>query len=84
MQTAKVFMNGRSQAVRLPAAFRFDVNEVFIRKNEHGEIVLSPKPNNWDSFFALGSYDEEVDFSHSLGEDVREIVLRDPFENWQE
>ena len=30
-QTARLFMNGRSQAVRLPAAFRFDTNEVFIR-----------------------------------------------------
>ncbi|MBA2597714.1 MAG: AbrB/MazE/SpoVT family DNA-binding domain-containing protein, partial [Chloroflexia bacterium] len=32
-QTAKLFMNGRSQAVRLPAAFRFDASEVFIWKD---------------------------------------------------
>jgi antitoxin VapB len=31
---AKLFTNGRSQAVRLPAAYRFDTNEVFIRKDE--------------------------------------------------
>ena len=32
-QTAKLFTNGRSQAVRLPAAFRFDTKEVFIRQD---------------------------------------------------
>jgi antitoxin VapB len=38
-QVAKLFTNGRSQAVRLPAAFRFDAREVFIRKDpETGEL----------------------------------------------
>ena len=32
-QIAKVFQNGRSQAVRLPAAFRFDTKEVFVRRD---------------------------------------------------
>ena len=48
---AKVFINGRSQAVRLPAQYRFDTKEVFIHKDEKtGDIVLSRKPTNWDSF----------------------------------
>jgi antitoxin VapB len=52
--TAKLFMNGRSQAVRLPAAFRFDCKEVFIRKDPvSGDIVLSRKPGSWDDFFKL-------------------------------
>jgi antitoxin VapB len=34
-QTAKVFMTGRSQAVRLPAEFRFNSKEVFIRRDEN-------------------------------------------------
>lgn len=52
--TAKIFMNGRSQAVRLPMAFRFDVDEVFIRQDEAtGDIILSKKPTSWDDFFAL-------------------------------
>lgn len=53
--TAKLFMNGRSQAVRLPAAFRFEgVTEVYVRMNpETGEVILSPKRNGWDEFFAL-------------------------------
>lgn len=52
--TAKLFMNGRSQAVRLPAVFRFDCKEVFIRKDPtSGDIVLSRKPGSWDDFFRL-------------------------------
>ena len=43
-KTAKVFKTGRSQAVRLPKEFRFDVSEVFIRRDEmKGEVVLSAK-----------------------------------------
>ncbi len=44
MDTAKVFMTGRSQAVRLPKAYRFDTNEVSIEKQADGAIVLRPKP----------------------------------------
>ena len=52
--TAKLFMNGRSQAVRLPAVFRFDCKEVFIRKDpDTGDIILSRKPGSWDDFFKL-------------------------------
>jgi antitoxin VapB len=53
-QSAKIFINGRSQAVRLPAAFRFNCNEVFIRKDSKtGEVILSRKPGTWDDFFDL-------------------------------
>ena len=42
--TAKVFTTGNSQAVRLPKAFRVDVQEMWITKNEAtGEITLKPK-----------------------------------------
>jgi antitoxin VapB len=51
-QTAKLFANGRSQAVRLPAAFRFDTKEVFIRQDpKTGDVILSRKPTTWDGFF---------------------------------
>lgn len=51
--TAKVFMSGRSQAVRLPAAYRFEADEVFIRRDETtGEVILSARPTSWDGFFA--------------------------------
>ncbi len=49
-QVAKIFMNGRSQAVRIPKEYRFDVSEVYISK--HGDnIVISPKKPSWDEFF---------------------------------
>jgi antitoxin VapB len=46
---AKVFMNNRSQAVRLPKEFQFRTQEVFIRK-EGSEVVLSPRPFDWSSY----------------------------------
>ncbi len=53
-RTAKVFRNGRSQAVRLPAEYRFDSSEVYIRRDpETGDVVLSRRPESWDDFFEL-------------------------------
>jgi len=49
-QTAKIFLNGRSQAVRLPKEFRFDTSEVYIRKVGN-EVVLSAKKPTWKEFF---------------------------------
>ena len=46
---AKIFMNNRSQAVRLPKDFQFETEEVFIRKDGR-EIVLSPRPFDWSSY----------------------------------
>jgi len=51
---AKLFKNGRSQAVRLPSDFRFTSREVFIRKDpETGDVILSRKPGSWDDLFAV-------------------------------
>lgn len=51
-QTAKLFMNGRSQAVRLPLELRFEGDEVYIRQDpETGDVILSRKPGNWQDFF---------------------------------
>jgi len=52
-KTAKVFMNNRSQAVRLPKEFQFSTREVFIRR-EGDEIVLSPRPTDWGSYLTDG------------------------------
>ena len=43
---AKVFMNGRSQAVRLPKEFRFDTDEVTVERQADGAVVLRPRPGN--------------------------------------
>lgn len=49
MMTAKIFENGRSQAVRLPKECRFNTDEVAV--NRIGDIVmLIPKTNKWNSF----------------------------------
>ena len=48
--TAKVFTNGNSQAIRLPKAFRVDVDEMWITRNEvAGVITLKPKPKPKDT-----------------------------------
>lgn len=46
---ARVFMTGRSQAVRLPKEFRFDTDRVIIRR-EGRNVVLSPVFNDWDDY----------------------------------
>ena len=52
--TAKLFMNGRSQTVRLPVNYRFDCDEVYIRKDpETGDVIISKKPGSWDDFFKM-------------------------------
>jgi antitoxin VapB len=48
---AKIFMNNRSQAVRLPKEFQFKTQEVFIRKVGK-DVVLSPRPLDWSSYLA--------------------------------
>ncbi len=50
METAKLFVNGRSQAVRLPKSFRFEGNKVFIKKIGNA-IVLLPYHEPWQILF---------------------------------
>ncbi len=57
-KTAKLFKNGRSQAVRLPKEFRFEGKEVAIRRDPAtGEVILTPAPAepslSFDEWFAL-------------------------------
>lgn len=51
MQRAKIFPNGRCQAVRLPKEFRFDGEEVYISKL-NGIVMLFPVTNDWDVLLA--------------------------------
>jgi antitoxin VapB len=58
---AKIFMTGRSQAVRLPAQYRFETSEVFIRRDpETGDVILSARPTDWDGFFALPPIEDDA------------------------
>ena len=66
--TAKVFRNGRSQAVRIPAEFRFKTDQVYIERDEAtGVISLSEKPlhRSMDDLFARvdaeGGFDFEIE-----------------------
>jgi antitoxin VapB len=53
-RAAKLFRNGRSQAVRLPHDLRFEGREVYIRQDPTtGDVILSRRPETWDGFFAL-------------------------------
>lgn len=51
MDTAKIFENGRSQAVRLPKRFRFTGDEVFIQRVGQA-VVLLPKEAAWKTFLS--------------------------------
>ena len=52
-RTAKIFMNNRSQAVRLPREFQVKATEVFIRRSGE-EIILSPRPTDWSAYLEEG------------------------------
>ncbi|HES76110.1 MAG TPA: AbrB/MazE/SpoVT family DNA-binding domain-containing protein [bacterium] len=82
-QVAKLFTNGRSQAVRLPSMYRFDTKEVFIRKDPNtGDVILSPKPTTWDSFFnALQAAEVPCDFLDA-DERYQEQPEREPFDDF--
>jgi antitoxin VapB len=49
MIVAKVFRNGRSQAIRLPKEFRVDTNEVYLKRTPDGFLVIPRDP--WELFF---------------------------------
>jgi len=64
-RTAKIFMNNRSQAVRLPKEFQFNTPEVFIRR-QGDDVILSARPMDWSAYLASGpvaskEFMEEVD-----------------------
>lgn len=79
--TAKIFTNGRSQAVRLPMAFRFDTDEVFIRQDPvSGDVILSKKPADWDAFLQLIPTLAVDDDFLSPEERQQGSSVRDPFD----
>jgi antitoxin VapB len=57
-RTAKIFMNSRSQAVRLPKEFQFNSSEVFIRWQGE-DVVLSARPTDWSAYLASGPASKE-------------------------
>ncbi|AOO81694.1 antitoxin [Bosea vaviloviae] len=56
IRTAKLFQNGASQAVRLPAEFRFSGTQVYVSRDERtGDVILSSRPaaRDWAEFCEL-------------------------------
>ena len=79
--TAKIFMSGRSQAIRLPKEYRFEGKEVFIRRDPlTGDIILSPRPDSWAGLFALDATTEVPDDFMDENERRQPDQIRDPFE----
>lgn len=76
MAIAKVFMSGRSQAVRLPKEFRVTAKELSI-KQVGNSLVLTPINPEWSDFFAiLQEFDADVDIERNQpeGQQIRESL----------
>jgi antitoxin VapB len=70
---AKLFWNGRSQAVRLPKEFRFSGDEVLIRRADD-KVILEPVHKGWDdSFWAcFGKLSDDVERTEFVASERRE------------
>ncbi|OTA19185.1 virulence protein [Xenorhabdus beddingii] len=79
----KIFKNGRNQAIRLPVAFEFDTDQVYIRKNENGDVILSKNTlstDNWDKFFNMLSAVSVPDDFLDTNDRNQNVTKRDPLE----
>lgn len=70
---SRVFMNGNSQAVRIPQEFRLNVNRVQISRNESGDLVIHPLPMNRGAALLAALQD----FDDSLSDDFADRVSQD-------
>lgn len=91
IKTARLFNNGGSQAVRLPAEFKFEGSEVQIRRDPRsGDVVLSPvKGTSWAAFAALREQLAEELAAEGLQDHLQDRQQpmdgpRDPFADWSE
>ena len=74
METAKLFRNGRSQAVRLPRDFRFEGTEVFVKKVGNA-VLLIPQNESWETLFdSLNRFSEDfMETRNQPEQQVREV-----------
>lgn len=73
MTTAKVFMTGRSQAIRLPKEFRVSGEEVYLKRTAEGFLVIPKDP--WEKFFE-GAQELSEEF-FSQGRNQPDLESRD-------
>ena len=76
---ARVFMSGRSQAVRLPKEFRFDTDRVVIRR-EGRSVVLTPPFRDWDDYFENSTplTDDFYEAMREIRPDLPPLEKREP------
>ena len=75
METAKIFENGRSQAVRLPKKFRFNADEVIVQQLGDA-VLLVPKESLWQTFM-----DGVYSFNSDIFEDGRDQGVQEDRED---
>lgn len=68
--TTRVFMNGNSQAVRIPAEFRLDTDRVQIFRNQQGDLVLHPITAKRGAALLLALQNFDDDFIEALESEV--------------
>ncbi|EHD23602.1 MULTISPECIES: antitoxin [Brenneria] len=81
-RVAKLFKNGRNQAVRLPVEFEFDTDRVYIRRDEEGNVILSKKPakpDTWENVLQLIKKAQVSDTFLTEEERQQDLTDRDPF-----
>ncbi|MCF8111920.1 MAG: type II toxin-antitoxin system VapB family antitoxin [Desulfobacteraceae bacterium] len=66
---ARLFRNGRNQAVRLPREFEIKAREVIIRK-QGASLILTPRPETWENYFASARH-----LSEDFPEDINDLPL---------
>jgi antitoxin VapB len=75
MKTAKLFQNGKSQAVRLLKEFRFETSEVYIKKVGRS-VILTPKDDYWDSLFeSVDKFSKDFMVERNQPEMQKRVVL---------
>ena len=76
MTTAKLFRNGRSQAVRLPKAFQFEGQEVLLKRVGNGVLLLPHSPEGQREFWTRW-YEELPELERPLERDQPPVQERD-------
>jgi antitoxin VapB len=84
-KTASLFWNGGSQAVRLPAEFRFDTDQVYVRRDERtGDVILSTQPRRrWSEFMALREQLGQLRTGERMPRREQAFEQRDPLAGWR-
>ena len=68
MKEAKLFMNGKSQAVRLPKAFRFSGTSVFVKRHGSGVLLLPTGIDPWSEMAAsLDEFAPDLELTREQG-----------------